>query len=54
MITSTKKLFERVGSWPKEDIAKLAEAMSAIESWRNDEHNTSDEKLCVVSGACPD
>jgi hypothetical protein len=45
MNTLTKKLIERVASWPKEDIAKLAEAVSAIESWRNGEHHTSEDSM---------
>jgi hypothetical protein len=39
MNTSTKKLIERVGSWPGEDIDKLNEVMCAVEAWRTGDHD---------------
>jgi len=51
MTTKTKKLFERVSSWPEEDIERLDEAARQIEAWRNGEYDATDEELRAIDEA---
>jgi hypothetical protein len=51
MTTRTKKLFERVESWPEEDLEKLEVAAAQIEAWRNGEYYATDEELRAIDEA---
>jgi hypothetical protein len=51
MTKTAKQLFERVASWPEEDIEKLEEAARQIEAWRNGEYHATDEELRAIDEA---
>jgi hypothetical protein len=51
MSPSTKKLLERVASWPEEDVAELEEAARGIEARRSGVyHATPDELKSIDDG----
>jgi len=51
MSTTAKQLFERVASWPEEDIEKLEEAARQIEAWRSGEYQASADELQAIDEA---
>jgi hypothetical protein len=51
MSTTAKQLFERVASWPEEDIEKLEEAARQIEAWRAGEYHATEAELLAVDEA---
>ena len=48
MNADTKKLLERVASWPQEDQDELAEVAAEIEARRNGIYRLSDEERAAV------
>ena len=48
MNTDTKKLLERVASWPQEDQDELVEVAAEIEARRADMYRLSDEERAAV------
>jgi len=51
MNKTAERLFERVASWPEEDIAKLEEAARQIEAWRAGEYHATEEELLAIDEA---
>jgi hypothetical protein len=51
MTATTKRLLERVASWPEEDIEKLEEAAREIEAWRSGEYHADEEELRAIDEA---
>jgi hypothetical protein len=48
---ATKKLLERVASWPEEDIEKLEEAAREIEAGRTGEYHATEDELRAIDEA---
>lgn len=51
MISTTKKLLERVESWPQEDQEELAEFMREIEARRTGSYHATPEELEAIDEA---
>lgn len=51
MTKTAKQLFERVASWPDEDIEKLEEAAREIEAWRSGKYRATEEELRAIDEA---
>jgi hypothetical protein len=51
MTPAVKKLFDRVASWPDDDVERLEEAARAIEALRNGEYEASEDELAAIDEA---
>ena len=51
MSPSTKKLLERVASWPEEDVAELEEAAREIETRRSGVYHATPDELKAIDDA---
>ena len=51
MSPSTKKLLERVASWPEEDVAELEEAAREIETRRSGVYHATQDELTAIDDA---
>ena len=51
MSSLAKQLFERVASWPDEDVEKLEEAAREIEAWRSGEYRATEDELRAIDEA---
>jgi hypothetical protein len=51
MNATTKKLLERVESWPQEDQEELAEFMREIEARRTGSYHATPEELAAIDEA---
>jgi hypothetical protein len=49
--TKAKELFDRVSTWPEEDIEKLAAVARDIEAWRHGEYRASEDELRAIDEA---
>jgi hypothetical protein len=46
-----KQLFERIASWPEEDVEKLEHAAREIEAWRSGEYQATEDELRAIDQA---
>lgn len=51
MTNTAKQLFERVASWPSEDIEKLEQAAREIEAWRTGDYRATEDELRAIDEA---
>jgi hypothetical protein len=51
MSPNTKKLLERVASWPEEDVAELEEAAREIETRRSGLYHATADELKAIDDA---
>jgi hypothetical protein len=49
--TKAQELFDRVSTWPEEDIEKLAAVARDIEAWRHGEYRASEDELRAIDEA---
>jgi hypothetical protein len=51
MSNKAKRLFERVATWPDEDLERLEDAARQIEAWRSGQYEASEEELRAIDEA---
>jgi hypothetical protein len=51
MSNKAKRLFERVATWPDEDLERLEDAARQIEAWRSGQYEASEAELRAIDEA---